>query len=531
MAVPVVESVSAVAETATSSLQLNAPSGVVAGDLLVMTVVCRDRQEANAVSGWTNTGYVESATVAIGQTTYHRVADGTSTDTPAVTFSSAPSTLAWGIIHRVSGHDGVTAYVSDLSGFASSLSIPTTTAGDNESLCLAVGSTGSFSVSSGSWSSGWAKFTPDANVSPGYTTAATQSSDAGTTPSGTVSFGNSGRIVISVVVISPASGDPPVSTVPPLVTGDTTEDGELETTNGTWTGTETITYTYQWFNAEDDEGTGAAAIDGATLNTYTTLAGDVGLWVACRVTATNDFGSDFAFSNWVGPIGSGPSDQDFDLGVIDLEVDVEPLQILTDQVFSLGTVNLEVDAAALSIETGAAAQTFELGTIDLAVDVSPIQILTDQVFLLGTIELGTDIAALDIQSGPAAQAFLLGEIDLEVDLAPLAISTDQVFLLGTVDLETDIAPLSIETGAIDQAFTLGTVDLAVDITPLTITTTGMPEPPGAVPYQFWWWVGVGGAVVESAPLHHVVCNIRIRPSIACNVNVKPSVSAEIRVLP
>ena len=105
-------------------------------------------------------------------------------------------------------------------------------------------------------------------------------------------------MIISSTTISPLSpkrsggGATPSNTVAPVISGSTTVGSVLTTTDGTWTGTTPITYTYQWKR-------GGVAIAGATNNTYTTVNADIGENITCEVTATNDYGSDVAISNIV----------------------------------------------------------------------------------------------------------------------------------------------------------------------------------------------------------------------------------------
>ena len=54
----------------------------------------------------------------------------------------------------------------------------------------------------------------------------------------------------------------PVNTASPVVSGTAVVGQTLSTTDGTWTGTAPITYSYQWYR-------GATLISGATNNTYT----------------------------------------------------------------------------------------------------------------------------------------------------------------------------------------------------------------------------------------------------------------------
>lgn len=83
---------------------------------------------------------------------------------------------------------------------------------------------------------------------------------------------------------------PPVNVVIPNVTGSSVIGQTLTCSNGTWTGTNPITYTYQWKNNGVD-------ILGETNSTYVTVFGDYGDSITCEVTGTNVAGSSSATSN------------------------------------------------------------------------------------------------------------------------------------------------------------------------------------------------------------------------------------------
>jgi len=85
-------------------------------------------------------------------------------------------------------------------------------------------------------------------------------------------------------------GSPPANTVAPAVTGTATFGQTLSTTNGTWTGVPTPTFTYQWQRAGSN-------ISGATSSTYTLVSADVGNTIRCVVTATNAISAVSANSN------------------------------------------------------------------------------------------------------------------------------------------------------------------------------------------------------------------------------------------
>ncbi len=109
----------------------------------------------------------------------------------------------------------------------------------------------------------------------------------GTTPNASDPFVGGIRVgplggVYTTYIAAPV-GDPPVNTVAPDTTGDAKVGSVLTTTQGTWTGTAPITYAYQWYS-------GINTIAGATSNTYTVQASDLGNAVICQVTATNAHG-------------------------------------------------------------------------------------------------------------------------------------------------------------------------------------------------------------------------------------------------
>ncbi|HYH88449.1 MAG TPA: DUF3344 domain-containing protein, partial [Solirubrobacteraceae bacterium] len=92
-----------------------------------------------------------------------------------------------------------------------------------------------------------------------------------------------------------AEAAPPVNTDVPTITG-TLEDGEtLTAVDGTWTGTPTITYAYQWQRC-NAAGADCLDIAGETDSTYTLTADDVGHAVLVEVTAGNDGGTGVATS-------------------------------------------------------------------------------------------------------------------------------------------------------------------------------------------------------------------------------------------
>ena len=82
----------------------------------------------------------------------------------------------------------------------------------------------------------------------------------------------------------------PVNTVAPAVTGTAAFGQTLSTTNGTWTGVPSPSFSYQWQR-------GGSNIGSATSSTYTLVQADVGSTIRCVVTATNVVSAVSANSN------------------------------------------------------------------------------------------------------------------------------------------------------------------------------------------------------------------------------------------
>ena len=103
--------------------------------------------------------------------------------------------------------------------------------------------------------------------------------------------GSSGRgtATSAPTAVVPASASAPVNASPPTISGTPQEGQALLAQPGSWSGTEPISYAYQWQRCGAVGGCGD--ILAATEGTYTPTSLDVGFALRVRVTATNVVGS------------------------------------------------------------------------------------------------------------------------------------------------------------------------------------------------------------------------------------------------
>jgi hypothetical protein len=92
---------------------------------------------------------------------------------------------------------------------------------------------------------------------------------------------------------------PPVNTVTPSISGTAAVGNALSTTQGTWTDADgdSLTHTYQWYRADDNSGTNAAAISSATAANYTLTTSDAHKYLRVVVTANDGNGGTQAASS------------------------------------------------------------------------------------------------------------------------------------------------------------------------------------------------------------------------------------------
>jgi hypothetical protein len=102
-----------------------------------------------------------------------------------------------------------------------------------------------------------------------------------------------------------AAATKPVSTSPPTISGSAVVGQTLTASPGQWSGTQPITFSYQWGRC-DAHGNSCSAIAGATAKTYAPKDGDVGSTLRVRVTARNSAGSASADSAPTAVVAGAP---------------------------------------------------------------------------------------------------------------------------------------------------------------------------------------------------------------------------------
>lgn len=106
---------------------------------------------------------------------------------------------------------------------------------------------------------------------------------------------------IAATAVFAASGGARTATAPsntalPVISGTAQVGNALDSSSGSWSGTATITYAYQWQRC-DNAGANCVNIAGARSSTYAVAIDDVGHRLRAHVTATNSSGSASADSN------------------------------------------------------------------------------------------------------------------------------------------------------------------------------------------------------------------------------------------
>ncbi len=135
-------------------------------------------------------------------------------------------------------------------------------------------------------------------------TYAVTAADTGHVLLAAVTAGQQTVLSLSAGVVRAAPG--PVASARPAVTGALQQGSKLTATAGTWAGSGTITYAYQWYRC-DPNGAHCSSVHGATKGTYTLAAADVGKTIGLTVRATDSTGTTPAYASLAGLVAAKAS--------------------------------------------------------------------------------------------------------------------------------------------------------------------------------------------------------------------------------
>lgn len=124
-----------------------------------------------------------------------------------------------------------------------------------------------------------------------------------------------------------ATAGRPVNTSPPTISGTPQQNQTLTANNGSWTGGQPMTFTYQWRRC-DQTGGSCSNISGATNKTYVPGSADVGNTLRVQVTAKNSLGSRTATSTPTGTISKAEAPGGAVVAISDVSL---PNRLIIDQ--------------------------------------------------------------------------------------------------------------------------------------------------------------------------------------------------------
>lgn len=126
-------------------------------------------------------------------------------------------------------------------------------------------------------------------------TASPVSAQQTTTTGTTTTVGTTTTTTPTTTATTTTTVAAPANTSPPTISGSAVGGQTLTANNGSWTGGQPITFTYQWRRC-DQNGANCANIVGATGQTYTLTTADVGRTLRVAVSAANAGGTTTATS-------------------------------------------------------------------------------------------------------------------------------------------------------------------------------------------------------------------------------------------
>ncbi len=297
--------VSGATTSPSSSLNLSRPGGVQAGDVLIAAVSYRlDGSAAvGAPSGWT---HVRTDTCAGPRETvqtqrlYYRIATGAEPSSYAWSFGTAAGAV--GAVVAYTGVDSsapIAVHNGDRtrnSAWVRAAAVTSPVA--NGMVVAALSRSSSVSIPAPNGMNARTTATTAGGPSAGMLIADVvqpSAGDTGNKPAKTseITSCNIGQLFVLRSGNGPVTPPPapvvvkPANTGTPVLTGTPVAGGTVSVTNGVWSGTFPMTYSYRWERCTAT----CTTVGGATERTYSPTAGDVSSTLRATVVATNDAGN------------------------------------------------------------------------------------------------------------------------------------------------------------------------------------------------------------------------------------------------
>jgi hypothetical protein len=117
-------------------------------------------------------------------------------------------------------------------------------------------------------------------------------------------FGLAQTLLLATLAVAAGAAAAPTSSIRPALTGTFAVGKQLTGDAGTWAGSGSLAYAYQWYRCTAT-GAKCKAVHGATAPAYTPVAADAGTTLGLTVKATDSTGAGESYSSLAGPIAGG----------------------------------------------------------------------------------------------------------------------------------------------------------------------------------------------------------------------------------
>jgi len=278
-------------------------------------------------------------------------------------------------------------------------------------------------------------------------------------------------------ILAYPTGVPSLST-PPTVVGTPQAGAKLAGIPGTWNGGKPVTFTYQWQSC-DAAGFTCAPIPGATLESYTPGAADVGHALVLSVSAASDAGAAVASSPptlAIAPAGAAVSARPAVITAPTVSGTAEVGQTLTALAgtwtgsptsFTYSWRRCDLNGASCTAIADATAATYTLTPGDIGTTLSLVVTATGK----GGAQAATALTTAAVAAAPAPQA-VVGSAAAQPGAAGAVVTADG---RATVTWQPGAVPVgaAVSLAPADPKLTLAGSGVALDIEP---ATTPLPWP-------------------------------------------------------